>query len=134
VAEAIQRRLSDPRIELLTSVTHVEVSPDLTVARVFVSVMATAERQKLCLAALRSATHRVRAMVADQVVLRQVPRIEFTLDDSIQRAFRTVQAIDEAMIELGEPAPWERNAAAEAPPNEPPALPDERKSPPPEDA
>jgi len=37
-----------------------------------------------------------------------VPRLEFVLDESLQRAFETVQVIDQAMVELGEPAPWER--------------------------
>jgi len=112
VARAIQRRLNDPRIEKLTSITRVEVSADLSVARVYVSVLAPEARQKLCVQALRSAAGRLRGLVAEQVVLRQVPRLDFILDDSVQRAFRTVQAIDQAMIELGEPAPWERPAAA----------------------
>ena len=107
VAHAIQSRLSDPRIEPFTSVTRVEVSGDLSVARVYVSVMAADARQKLCLAGLRHAAGRLRAMVARRVVLRQVPRLDFLLDDSVQRAFQTVQAIDAAMAELGEHLPWE---------------------------
>ena len=116
VAGAILQRLNDPRIELLTSVTHVEVSADLSVARVHVSVMAPEAQQKLCLAALCSAAGRIRALVNERVVLRHVPRLDFVLDDSVQRAFRTVEAIDAAMAELGTPLPWEHDESDESPP------------------
>ena len=114
VAGAIQNRLSDPRIERLTSVRRVDVSADLSVARVYVSVMAPDARRKLCLDALRHSAGRLRALVGREVVLRQTPRLDFHLDDSVQRAFRTVQAIDEAMAELGERPPWETDDQAES--------------------
>ncbi len=111
VSEAIQSRLSDPRLEPLTSITRVDVSADLSLARINVSVMATEARQKLTLDALQHAAGRLRATVADQVRMRQVPRLEFMLDDSVKQAFQTVQAIDSAMAELGERPPWEEDEA-----------------------
>jgi ribosome-binding factor A len=115
VAEAIQSRLSDPRIAPLTSITRVEVSADLAVARVHVSVMAEEPRQALCLQALRHAAGRLRSLVAQRIVLRHVPRLDFLLDSSVQGAFRTVQVIDAAMAELGQRPPWEADEAAESP-------------------
>lgn len=106
LADAIQARLHDPRIEPLTSLTRVEVSADFSLARVYVSIMASAARQKLCLQALQGAAGRLRSFVAAEIVMRQTPRLEFVLDESVQGAFRTVQAIDAAMAELGE-APLE---------------------------
>ncbi len=108
VSEAIQQRLSDPRIAPVTSITYVDVSADLSLARIHVSVLATPPRRELCITALQHAAGRLRGAVAEQVRMRQVPRLEFVLDDSLQRAFETVQVIDNAMVELGEPAPWER--------------------------
>jgi ribosome-binding factor A len=107
VSEAIQTRLADPRLEPLTSITHVDVSADLSLARISVSVMASPAGQKLAVAALQSAAGRLRGAVADQVHMRQVPRLEFVLDDSLKKAFETVQAIDQAMAELGQKPPWE---------------------------
>jgi ribosome-binding factor A len=115
VAEAIQSRLSDPRIALLTSITRVEVSDDLSIARINVSVMAPEAQQKLCIQALGHASGRLRAMVAHEMSLRQVPRLTFHLDTSLQKAFETVQAIDAAMAELGEPLPWEKDDDADSP-------------------
>jgi ribosome-binding factor A len=97
LAEAIQNRLSDPRIEPLTSITRVEVSGDLSVARVYVSVMAEDARQKLSVQALRHATGRLRSLVAQQTTMRQVPQLRFRLDESVQRSFKTVQQLDQIM-------------------------------------
>jgi len=101
LAQTIQTRLSDPRIEPLTSITHVEVSADFSVANVYVSVMAPAARQKLSVEALRHARGRLRAAVAHHLTLRRVPELVFHLDESIQRAFETVQQIDRLMEENG---------------------------------
>ncbi|MFQ5806844.1 MAG: 30S ribosome-binding factor RbfA [Phycisphaerae bacterium] len=102
LAEAIRNRLSDPRIEPLTSITRVEVSADLSLAHVYVSVMAEGARQKLSVEALRHAAGRLRSMVARQVALRQMPQLDFRLDESVQRSFETVQQLDRLMEELGE--------------------------------
>jgi len=102
VADAIQNRLSDPRIEPLTSVTRVEISPDMSLARVFISVMAPEVRQELTLKALRHASGRLRKYLAEGLTLRLTPAVEFRLDDSLQQSFRTVQELDRIMEELGE--------------------------------
>ena len=104
LAEAIQSRLSDPRIEPLTSITRVEVSPDLSVAHVYVSVMAEEARRELSVRALRHAAGRLRSLVARELTLRQAPELDFRLDESVQQSFRTVQQIDGLMEELGERA------------------------------
>ena len=104
LAQAIQNRLSDSRIEPLTSITRVEISADLSVAHVYVSVMAEQKRRELTLRALRHAAGRLRSLVAHEITLRQTPQIEFRLDESVQQSFRTVQQIDGLMEELGERA------------------------------
>jgi ribosome-binding factor A len=105
LGEAIPARLSDPRIEPLTSITRVEVSADLSVAHVYVSVMAEEAHQRLSVKALRHAAGRLRSLVAGEISLRQAPELDFRLDDSIQRSFETVQQLDRMMEELGERDP-----------------------------
>ncbi len=104
LAEAIQSRLSDPRIEPMTSITRVEVSADLSIAHVHVSVMAEAARRELTVRALRHASGRLRSLVAREVSLRQAPELNFQLDESLQHGFQTVQQIDKLMEELDERA------------------------------
>ncbi len=102
LADAIQNRLSDPRIEPLTSITRVEVSADLSVAHVYVSVMAEGARRELSVSALQHAAGRLRSLVAREVTLRQTPQLDFRLDESVQRSFETVQQLDRMMQELDE--------------------------------
>jgi ribosome-binding factor A len=101
-------RLHDPRIPTITSVTRVEVAPDFSQARVFVSVMGTEAQRNLALTALRSSAGHIRRLLGPQLALRKIPAVEFVLDDSLRRSFETVAAIDEAMRELGEAPAWER--------------------------
>ncbi len=108
VADAIQNRLADPRIPPITSVTRVEVSEDFSIATVYVSVMAAEGQRKLALTALRGAAGLLRRRLAPELRLRQIPRLEFRLDDSVRRSFETVMAIDKAMRELGQVPEWER--------------------------
>ncbi len=125
VADAIQSRLSDPRIERVTSVTQVEVSPDLSVAKVRVSVLAPAPRRKLTLEALKSAARRLRAMVGQEIAVRQVPELVFQLDESIQYGIETERAIDEALASSGLRSSWDAPADdAAADENADPAEPD----------
>lgn len=105
VSEAIASRLSDPRIEPLTSVTRVDVTPDLEHAKVHVSVMGDERAGRLTLAGLNSAAGHIRRMLGDQLSLRRTPGLSFHLDVSIKRAADTIRLIDEAMAELREASP-----------------------------
>jgi ribosome-binding factor A len=100
LAGAIQSRLSDPRIEPLTSITRVDVSADFSVAHVYVSVMAEESRRRLSVQALQHAAGRLRTLIAQQLTLRQAPALDFRLDDSVRRSFETVQQLDRIMAEL----------------------------------
>lgn len=124
LADAIQNRLNDPRIEWLTSITRVEVSEDLSVAHVYVSVMADEPRRRRSVQALQHAAGRLRTLVARDAPLRQVPALDFRLDDSVRRSFETVTRLDHLMHELdGRPLPGaeERTVAAEQADNAQPA-------------
>ena len=105
LAEELQRRIVDPRLERMTSITRVEVSPDLSVAKVFVSVMSTPAKQKLSLQALRSASGRLRHAVGEQFQARTVPELIFKLDESMQKAAETIALIDRTLAETPPHAP-----------------------------
>lgn len=74
-------RFADPRLSLVT-VTAVDMSPDLKLARVWVSsVDPDADAQKT-LTALRHAGARLRRQLAGCIRLRTVPRLSFAWDRS----------------------------------------------------
>lgn len=110
VSNAISSRLSDPRIEPLTSITRVDVASDFSVATLYVSVFAREPRQQLCIEGLRSSAPRLRGMVAREIRLRQAPELVFRLDDSLKKSFATVEAIDRAMLDTGALPEWRQES------------------------
>lgn len=101
IAEILEHKLRDPRIGSLVSVTDVEVTRDLSFARVFVSVLASDPERTNVLEALRHAAGFVRHELGPNLGLREVPELRFELDTSLDRGAR-VDAILRR-IERGEP-------------------------------
>ena len=79
---AIIGRLKDPRLEggLLT-VTRLDVTPDLDVAKVYVSVMGRPDGPKPAIEALNHSAGHVRTEVSKKMHIRKAPRFIFVEDD-----------------------------------------------------
>ena len=92
----LSRGLNDPRVQGMVSITEVVLSPDLSVARVRVSVMPDG-RASLTLSGLRAGAGFLRRRVMDETRISRVPRLEFELDDRIKRQ----AALDEAIRGAG---------------------------------
>lgn len=86
--------LKDPRIVAMTTVTHVETSPDLEHARVYVSVMGSDEEQSGVMQGLRSAEGFLRHSLAVRVKMRRVPALAFALDTSMEQGAQMLELID----------------------------------------
>jgi ribosome-binding factor A len=84
IGDMLLTDIKDPRIGFAT-VYRVEVSRDLSVADVFVSVIGDAAQKRKTIAGLSSASGFIRSRVGDHVKLRQTPEIKFHLDDSIEK-------------------------------------------------
>lgn len=95
LAQVLQRKISDPRIRGLVSITEVDVSPDMKQAKVFVSVLPE-EYGKRTLGGLRAADRHIQSEVKKLVALRLVPHLRFELDTSLKKAEEVYQAIDQA--------------------------------------
>ena len=96
LVDIIRREVKDPRVGFM-SVTHVEMSPDLRVAHVYVSVLGTNEERKENLAALRSAAGFIRHHLKPRMHTRQIPELDFRDDRSMEHAVsiaKTLQDID----------------------------------------
>ena len=81
------RDLKDPRIGFVT-ITAVKTSADLRHARVYVSVLGSDDEREQTLAGLRSAHGVLQRRVAGELRLRRTPTLEFTYDDTTDRAMR----------------------------------------------
>jgi ribosome-binding factor A len=110
IAGILAHELSDPRLSSLVSVTDVEVTHDLSFARVFVSVLAPAAECEREIATLQRAAGFVRHQLAPRLGLREVPELRFVHDGSIERGARVEEILKR--IERGEPAPDEEDGEA----------------------
>jgi ribosome-binding factor A len=82
IADVIIYRLKDPRIGFIT-VTGVDVTDDIKLARVYVSIFQEGER-KTTLEVLNSAKSFVRSELSKRLRMKFIPSIEFRLDTSIE--------------------------------------------------
>ncbi|NRD72772.1 30S ribosome-binding factor RbfA [Shewanella sp. VB17] len=88
LAQVLQRDIKDPRIGMVT-VNDVEVSRDLSYAKVFVTFFE--EDNKLVeekLEALTTASGYVRSLVAGRMKLRVMPELRFVYDASLVEGMR----------------------------------------------
>lgn len=96
LAELIRLEVKDPRVHLVT-VTAVEVSADMTHARVFVTTLADAARADETVQALQHAAGFLRSRLSHSVKVRQVPELRFVYDESVERGLRLSKLIDDAV-------------------------------------
>jgi ribosome-binding factor A len=100
LGDAVAGDLKDPRVGFVT-VTDVRTSPDLSHARVYVSVLGAdggpsqADERDTTLAGLRSAHGFLQARIAGELHLKRTPTLEFAYDDTTDRALRVEELIDE---------------------------------------
>jgi ribosome-binding factor A len=104
LGEILLTRASDPRLGLVT-VTRVEISPELDVAKVFVSVLGEAARRDEALDALRRAGPFLRTELAKEVRLRRTPELRFQMDESIERGFHMDSVLRDLAEERAKRAP-----------------------------
>ena len=67
------------------TVTNARVSPDLQVARIYVSVLGEESDQRRTMAALEHAKGYIQREIAQRVGLRRAPRIALHVDDSSKK-------------------------------------------------
>ena len=91
---AIATELKDPRIGFVT-VTGVDTSPDLRAARVYVSVLGSAEDREQTLEGLRSAHGYLQRRINDELRMKRTPTLTFHYDESVERGSRISRLLDE---------------------------------------
>lgn len=86
LVEVFRRDLKDERLTML-SVTGIDVSPDLHLARVFVSGL-NEEQTKQIVKDLNAQRGRVRHFLGQRIRLRVTPDLDFRYDETPSRAGR----------------------------------------------
>lgn len=91
----IIRELKDPRIGIMTTVTAVEVAPDLKTCKAYISVLGGEQEKADTMAGLKSAAGFIRRELARTVNLRNTPEIRFIIDESIEYGMKMSKLIDD---------------------------------------
>ena len=112
LSDLMRLRVKDPRIGF-ASITGVNVSRDLSLARVYISVMGSPDEQRETMRVLRHAAGFLRHELAQRLTVRHVPEITFTLDESIARGARMLDLLNQISHEqqpnsIGAPSAAER--------------------------
>lgn len=90
----LQSNLKDPRIAFLT-VTGTELTNDLSIATIYVSIYGTDEEVKDSLETLNRAKGHIRTEIGKRISFRSVPELIFKQDTSIDYAYRIEELLNE---------------------------------------
>lgn len=96
ISDLLLRQVKDPRVGGLVTITEVDVSPDLRVAKVFVSVMGTDEEKASTFRALAAAAHFIQRELRRRLTIRRTPELTFLADASLERGAHILDLLQQA--------------------------------------
>jgi ribosome-binding factor A len=89
ISEAIRRDIHhEPIINQFVSVTHVDITSDLSFAKVYVSIMASDPQKIATLERLKELSHVITMLCSKKVTIRHFPRLEFKIDTGLEKQLR----------------------------------------------
>ena len=94
LSDLLLRGVRDPRLAQLVTITRVDISPDLTIAKVHVSVMGTVEEKASTMEGLTAAAAYLRRELAQRLTIRRIPSLTFRLDETMEEAAHVLDLID----------------------------------------
>jgi len=98
LAQLLSRDVHDPGVGFLT-LTHVRVTPDLQLARVYYTSLGDDKARQESARALKRAAPFLRRQLGQRIRLRRVPELEFLYDESIAQHDRIEQILQELKAE-----------------------------------
>jgi ribosome-binding factor A len=102
MADLLRTRIKDPELGMIT-VSDVELSRDLAVAKVYVSFLAARLAAPQCIRALGDHIPELRRELGKRLRIRVLPDIRFVYDDSIERGLRMDALLGGLAHEEGKP-------------------------------
>ena len=100
LSDLIRKELKDPRVGLVT-ITAVEVTRDLSHAKVYITSLTGAESTDRSIQALQHAAGFLRTQLSHTLKVRSIPQLHFVYDASVERGARLSQLIDQAVAGEG---------------------------------
>lgn len=94
IAMILQRELKDPRLGFVT-ITRVQLSKDLSHARVLFSCLGDAQERQRSQEALDHATGFIRGLIKKRFRLKIIPAIQFQYDESIEESIALSETFEQ---------------------------------------
>lgn len=96
LAQILRDELKDPRLSKMLTISDVDVSRDLSVAKIYYTLLDESDRGTTA-AALQSGSGFLRRRLGQRVKLRAVPQLHFYYDDSVERGAHMSALINAAV-------------------------------------
>lgn len=117
ITEIVRNEVKDPRIGFAT-ITAVRTSPDLSFARVYVSVFGEDAAKEQTVEGLQAAAPFIRGELGRRLHIRRIPELRFELDRSLEHAMRIERLLHEALPGEKGPASEEGEQGGQEEPDE----------------
>jgi ribosome-binding factor A len=98
VSQILATEVRDPGVGLVT-VTRAKVTGDLSLARIYWTIMGDAAERKKTAKALERAVPYIRHLLSQRLTLRRAPEVQFLFDQSVAAQDRIEQIIQELHAE-----------------------------------
>ena len=102
----------------LVTVQHVDITPDLKQAHVFVSVIGSEAQAKAAMSALHASRAVLQHLLSKRIILKYTPHLHFKLDESIERGTRVISILEQIEIPPDEPEPSDEPGSPSDPKHE----------------
>ncbi len=112
ISEVIRKDVRNPHVTELLTITRVDVTRDLHYAKVYVSIIGSAEEKRKTMDALQSAADFIAVNASKKMVIRYFPSLTFKLDDSVEKHMRIEEVLKQE--KLKEEA-WKASKEKESP-------------------
>ena len=97
ISEIIARDMKDPRLASIITIVRVGASKDFRHAKVYTSVMADSLESSSTIETLNSASGFIRRELLPRLSLKNVPYLNFVLDNSIEKGNELLGKISEVI-------------------------------------
>jgi ribosome-binding factor A len=104
IGQAVTVDLSDPRLDMV-AVTHVDATPDLRSAKVYITALGDENVREDALRGLRSAHGVLQSAINRETHMKRTPTLTFTYDEAVETGLRISALLDE---EPGDEEPKEQ--------------------------
>ncbi|MBR4834434.1 MAG: 30S ribosome-binding factor RbfA [Thermoguttaceae bacterium] len=98
VATSLLTDLKDPRVET-TTITKVEVTPDMRNAKVFFTILGGEAKERLALKGLQSAAGYLQQKCARRIDARYTPKLSFEVDEGLKNQIEVLRILAEVAEE-----------------------------------